>query len=112
MPEKNAGNIRNKMKRQDIYHKLKQQANRDKLKRRMLVKKQEEKEPALKAKRLAENVPETQETMKEIDETMVGGDAEVLKEQETDEFADYFVQGQVPKILVTTSKRASAVLFY
>lgn len=55
-----------------------------------------------------------------MDETIVGEDAEVcltivtktkvLEEEETDEFASYFDQSIRPKIMITTSKRPTAVL--
>ena len=36
-------------------------------------------------------------------------DEEVLQDQATDEWADYFNTQNEPKLLITTSKRASAV---
>ncbi|KAJ3371065.1 Ribosome production factor 1 [Kappamyces sp. JEL0680] len=100
--------IKNKMKRQEMFHKFKQAATQEKLKQRMKTKKAEAENPEEKAKRLAENQPKTMENTREFDETIVADDEEVKEEQETDEFAEYFKQGTPPKILVTTSRRATA----
>ena len=103
--------IKNKIKREQIYHKLKSEKSRAKLKQRLKQKKEEENNPELKAQRLAENVPATLETLREADETLVGDDEEVFMDEDTDEFASYFQQGMEPKILITTSKRASAHVY-
>lgn len=106
-----SGSIKNKIKREEVFHKLKSLKNREKLAKRLAQRKEEEKNPELKTARLAKNIPATQENLREADVTIVGDDAEVFEEQETDEFAAYFAQGVTPKILITTSRRASAVFF-
>ncbi|KAJ3240911.1 Ribosome production factor 1 [Chytriomyces hyalinus] len=99
--------IRNKMKRSEVVNKLRMEKARDKLKRRMKTRKEEENNPELKEERLAANVPQTLETLREEDETLVAADdEEVFASEETDEFASYF-NGTPPKILVTTSRRAN-----
>jgi ribosome production factor 1 len=102
--------IKNKIKRKEVYHKLKSEKNREKLKKRLGQKQVEKVDPSLKEQRLKENVPQTLETLRELDETLVGDDTEVFEEQETDEFASYF-NGTTPKLLITTSKRPSASVY-
>jgi len=51
----------------------------------------------------------TLENTREVDETIVDpNDEEVLQDEETDQFADYF-KGRHPKILITTGREASGV---
>lgn len=69
--------IKNKMKRQEMFHKFKQAATQEKLKQRMKTKKAEAENPEEKAKRLAENQPKTMENTREFDETIVADDEEV-----------------------------------
>ncbi|KAI8929255.1 anticodon-binding protein [Entophlyctis helioformis] len=103
--------IKNKHKREEVYHRLKAEKAQAKLKRRMKNKKDEAEDPELKKQRLATNVPQTLETLREADDTLVGDDDEVFADEETDELSSYFVQGLQPKILVTTSKRPSASVY-
>ncbi|KAJ3331362.1 hypothetical protein HDU76_003380 [Blyttiomyces sp. JEL0837] len=99
--------IRNKHKREEVYNKQRSEKARLKLKKRIKIKKAEEENPELKEERLKSNVPKTIENTREVDETVVeGDDEEVFKSEEIDEFASYF-NGQAPKILVTTSRRAN-----
>lgn len=58
--------------------------------------------------RLKENVPKTIDNTREKEDTFVEDDEEVAEEEATDEFAQYF-SGKAPKILITTSKRATPV---
>ncbi|TPX54920.1 hypothetical protein PhCBS80983_g05695 [Powellomyces hirtus] len=112
MPATDPNDIKNKMKRSDVVNRLKAEKARAKLKRRQRIAKEEEENPALKEERLKENVPKTLENMREMDETVVGeNDEEVFEEEETDEFKQYFADGVQPKIMVTTSKRASANVY-
>ncbi|KAJ3326396.1 Ribosome production factor 1 [Gonapodya sp. JEL0774] len=103
--------IRNKMKREEVFHKLKSEKRRSKLKARMATKKDEELNPELKEERLKKNVPKTLDNTREFDETVVGDDDEVLKEEEIDEFASYFRDGIQPNILVTTSRRPAKAVY-
>ncbi|KAJ3219162.1 Ribosome production factor 1 [Dinochytrium kinnereticum] len=102
----NPNDIRNKRKREEIYHKQKAEKNQQKLKKRLKTKEAEEENPELKEERLKENVPKTLENTREADETIVGDDDEVLKSEASDEFAQYF-NGLPPKILITTSRWAT-----
>ncbi|KAL2919154.1 Ribosome production factor 1 [Polyrhizophydium stewartii] len=103
--------IRNKLKREEVYHQLKHTKSKSKLKERMKRKREESDNPELREERLAKNIPQTLETLREADETIVENDEEVFADEETDELASYFVQGVQPKILVTTSKRPSASVY-
>ncbi|KAI8892397.1 anticodon-binding protein [Globomyces pollinis-pini] len=102
--------IKNKIKREEVYHKLKAEKNRLKLKKRQSIKKLEDQNPELKDKRLSENQPKTLESTREADETIVNDDEEVIEDEQTDEFASYF-NGLPPKVLVTTSRRAPAPVY-
>ncbi|RKO96205.1 hypothetical protein CXG81DRAFT_26860 [Caulochytrium protostelioides] len=99
--------IKNKMRREDLYNKLRQEKERKKLEERIARRKLEVSNPALKAQRLAENVPDTLERLREADDTMVDAeDAEVAEDEATDEFASYFNGEADPKIMVTTTHMA------
>jgi ribosome production factor 1 len=66
--------------------------------------------PELKQQRLAENIQKTLENTREVEETLVNGDEQVLEEEQFDEFAEYF-KGKPPKVLVTTSRRATQEIY-
>lgn len=69
----------------------------------------EQLDPSLKAKRLSENQPRTLDNTREIDPTIPDPeDQEVRLDEATDEFSSYFSGTSDPKILITTSRRASA----
>ncbi|KAJ3074146.1 Ribosome production factor 1 [Podochytrium sp. JEL0797] len=103
--------IRNKIKRSEVVNKLRMEKARTKLKRRMKTRKEEQANPELKEERLAANVPKTLENTREEDETMVDAeDEEVFASEETDEFASYF-NGKPPKIMITTSRRATPATY-
>ncbi|KAI9339313.1 anticodon-binding protein [Obelidium mucronatum] len=103
--------IKNKIKRSEVVNKLRTEKARQKLKRRMKTRKEEAANPELKEERLAANVPKTLENTREADETIVDADdEEVFASEETDEFAEYF-NGTTPKVLVTTSRRATPATY-
>ncbi|KAH8549460.1 anticodon-binding protein [Umbelopsis sp. PMI_123] len=102
--------IKNKAKREDIYHKQKAEKAKAKRERRLQLKKEEEKNPELKEARLKNNVPKTIDNTREKEDTFVEDDEEVAEEEAADEFAQYF-SGQAPKILITTSKRATPACY-
>ena len=101
--------IRNKVKRGQVYAKLK------------AAKKKEKKEQKAKRKREVEElgadappkqIPRTLDNTREADDTVVEPeDEEVQADVEGDEFAPYFDEGKVPKIMVTTRPRPSSKLF-
>ncbi|ORX61877.1 Brix-domain-containing protein [Hesseltinella vesiculosa] len=103
--------IKNKQKRENLYHKLKAEKAKKKLERRKQLAKDEAKNPELKEKRLRENVPRTLENTREHDDTMVDAeDEEVAEDIASDELASYF-SGKTPKIVVTTSKKCTKVTY-
>jgi ribosome production factor 1 len=92
------------------------------LEKRKALARLEEIDPARKEKRLEENQPRTIENTKEVDPTLPEAeDEEVLLDEATDEFSSYFTSGMQfslsiitdsdPKILITTSRRASANVY-
>ncbi|KAJ2080946.1 Ribosome production factor 1 [Coemansia sp. RSA 988] len=98
--------IKNKVKRGQVYEKQRTEKGKAKRLRRKELKKEEAENPELREARLRENVPATQENTREFDEAVVAdADEEVANEEEEDEFAQYF-NGQAPKVLVTTTPRA------
>jgi len=98
--------IKNKMRRQNVlFNKLKELKKLKKGLQKQRVKAVEEG----KAERLE---PLTIEDKREFDETMVvEEDEEILKQEDLDEFADYFDEKQTPKILMTTSENPSKYIF-
>ncbi|OZJ03793.1 hypothetical protein BZG36_03003 [Bifiguratus adelaidae] len=110
---KEASNIRNKLKREEVYHKRKVDKAKAKSAKRNQLQKEEEEDPEKKAERLTKNVPATIENTREYDETIVANeqeDSEIQEDEATDEFAQYF-QGQAPKIVITTSKSPSVASY-
>ena len=70
--------IKNKIKRNEVFHELKASKNQAKFQKRLALKKEEAKDPLLKEERLEKNIPATLENTREADETVVGEDEEVL----------------------------------
>jgi ribosome production factor 1 len=92
--------IANKEKRKKVFAEMKHKLNKERHEMRRERAKEEAKNPELKEKRLAENVPDTIEAKRVYDET-------IAQEMEgEDEFKEYFEEGKPPKVLITTSKRA------
>ncbi|VEU22840.1 DEKNAAC103928 [Brettanomyces naardenensis] len=93
--------IKNKELRRKIYGEIKHERSKERLKQRQERAKDEQDHPELKAKRLAENVPDTIESKRVFDETV---DAEVEGE---DDFDEYFKDlDKDPKVLITTNANA------
>jgi ribosome production factor 1 len=63
--------IKNKVKREEVFNKQRQTKNQIKLKKRLKQKKEEAANPELKEERLKNNVPNTLENTREFDETIV-----------------------------------------
>eukprot|EP00939_MAST-03C_sp_MAST-3C-sp1_P002603 g2603.t1 len=106
---RNVSGIKNKSKRQQIYAKVKKDKKKAKKERREKRKREEEE---LGDKAPPRQVPRTLDNTREADETVVGPeDAEVLEDEETDEFSDYFLRGKTPKIMVTTRPKPSTKLY-
>lgn len=98
-------NIKNKQRRQKVFSDLKHEKNKAKHKLRAERAKEERNDPSLKEKRLAENVPETLESKRVYDETIVD------EIEGDDEFNEMFSSDKEPKILLTTSKYAKKAAY-
>ncbi|KAF8527316.1 anticodon-binding protein [Gautieria morchelliformis] len=133
--------IRNKLKREDVYHASKKRRTQEKLKKRLEQVEEEKKDPAKKQKRLAENIPRTLDNTREFDPSLLTAnpaastsanapvdpsssispsvpqpDSEALFDVSTDPFAPYFSSSSTdspvtPKVLITTSQRATRVSY-
>ncbi|KAJ2921196.1 hypothetical protein H1R20_g15898, partial [Candolleomyces eurysporus] len=120
--------IKNKIKREQLAQKAKKAKAQAKLQKRLAQAKLETNDPAVKKKRLAENVPRTLDNMREFDPSIMTADpsssnqaegstsAEATQNEQnadisTDPFASYFNSIDdptlPPKVLITTSFKAS-----
>jgi len=108
MVVQNAGRIRNKIKRTEVYQKLKGLKKTTRRKLRALRSKEEEELGAAAAKQ----VPRTVETTRVPDHTVVEeGDTEVLGDEADDELARFWTNAQRPKIMVTTRPKPTQKIF-
>jgi len=102
----NISEIKNKIRRNEEWVKLKRQKKKEKKARQDERKKERE---ALGDEAPPKLVPKTIDNMREYDETTVGGkegteeDEEVEHDIVNDEFSEYFNKSYVPKILITCS---------
>ncbi|KIP09980.1 hypothetical protein PHLGIDRAFT_101801 [Phlebiopsis gigantea 11061_1 CR5-6] len=116
--------IKNKIKREEVARKQKREKGQSKLQRRLALAKAESDNPAAKKRRQLENVPRTLDNTREFDPSFLTANPAAAPQDTTepsaadilaDPFADYF-SGAVdptvpPKILVTTSKKATRVTY-
>ncbi|XXQ30021.1 Brix domain-containing protein [Plasmodiophora brassicae] len=101
--------IRNKIKRNEVYQRMKAERKKQASKERRERQKQHVK---LGDAAPPKAVPKTQESTRERDETMVDpADKEVIADQEMDEFALYFNASVKPKIAITTCRKPSGRMF-
>jgi ribosome production factor 1 len=107
----NPGHIQNRLKRSEVYGKY--------LLEKKALKRQKRIQRAKEAEALGEDVPAPKQTprtldnAREIEPTMVQpNDLEVMGDEATDEFADYFSDTVRPKIIITTRPRPSSKLFH
>ncbi len=104
-----APEIKNKVKRQEVYRKRK--SEKEQAKKAARLKRKLEREE-LGADAPPKKAPRTLDSMREADETVVApGDEEVLNEQADDEFATYFRSEKEAKVMITTRPRPSSHLF-
>eukprot|EP00516_Mucochytrium_quahogii_P001430 CAMPEP_0203745926 /NCGR_PEP_ID=MMETSP0098-20131031/1516_1 /ASSEMBLY_ACC=CAM_ASM_000208 /TAXON_ID=96639 /ORGANISM=" , Strain NY0313808BC1" /LENGTH=289 /DNA_ID=CAMNT_0050633851 /DNA_START=197 /DNA_END=1066 /DNA_ORIENTATION=- len=97
------------MKRREVYEKRKIQKEKEKQARRIQKKREAEE---LGAEAPAKETPKTLDNTREGDETVVeADDTEVLADEEEDEFAAYFDNSKIPKLMITTRPRPSSGLF-
>ncbi|EDO14950.1 hypothetical protein Kpol_365p6 [Vanderwaltozyma polyspora DSM 70294] len=96
-------NIKNKMRRQQLFADLKDQQNKERHTMRRKRAQEERENPEMKEKRLKENVTKTIESMRVYDETI-----NQAIEGDEDDLMKYFNSDskQPPKILVTTNVNA------
>lgn len=100
------GDIANKAKRNEVYHKEVVAKNKAR-KQARLKRKQEEADALAAGVELPAKKTKTVENSRKADETMVEvNDEEVLGDEATDEFAAYYANQVKPKVLMTTSVKA------
>ncbi|KAF8498726.1 Brix-domain-containing protein [Russula emetica] len=122
--------IKNKQKREGVFHKAKKEKGQAKLQRRLANAKLEADDPKAKQKRLAENIPRTLENTREFDPSFLTADlsaststaaaqqqptAEAAADIASDPFASYFSSTDdptiPPKVLITTSPKATRTTY-
>jgi len=103
------GQIRNKQKRQQVYAKVKAEKAKQRKEQRLKRKRDAQ---ALGEDAPPKQIPKTLDNTREHDKTIVQvGDDEVQREEEEDEFVQYFNNERTPKIMLTTRPRPSRHLF-
>jgi len=102
--------VKNKIKRNELYIQKRRLEIKEKIAKVKKRRKEEEKDPSKKEKRLAANQQKTLENTRDMEETFVKGDEEVLEEQKLDEFSTYFT-GELPKVLLTTAKNTTSHIY-
>lgn len=106
---RNPSKIKNKIKRQEVYGKYKEQ--KKKLKKKLREMKVAEVE-ALGEAAPPKQIPRTIENTRANDLTFVkDDDEEVAGDEMDDEFAEYFSNEKKPKIMITTRPKCSKKLF-
>ena len=106
---KNPSHIKNKLKRNEVYAKYK---NEKKVIKKKLRAERVKEIEALGDAAPPKQIPRTIENTREEEETMVkSDDAEVLGDEADDEFAKYFLNETNPKIMITTRPKASRKLY-
>jgi len=99
-----APDIKNKIKRQQVYHKLKREGGKAQRKARAL----RQKEAEALGEAAPAHVQRTLDNTREADDTMVQpGDEEVAAEDSFDEFSAHFSGDVPPRTLVTTGRYPS-----
>ncbi|OMJ24295.1 Ribosome production factor 1 [Smittium culicis] len=103
--------VKNKATRLKLYEQQKIEKAKAKREKRKQLAEIEKNDPEAKKTRLEENIPNTQENTREHDETIVEeDDEEVLEDEAQDEYSEYYT-GKVPKIVITTTKRATKTTY-
>jgi len=106
---KNISEIKSKIRRNEEWMKLKREKKKDKRARQDERKKEAEAAEERGEEAPEKLVPKTIDSMREYDETTVGGkegneeDEEVEHDVANDEFASYFAKTYEPKVLITCS---------
>ncbi len=109
MVRKDLSEIKNKIKRQEVYLKRKKEKEKEKFERKLQRRKEAEE---LGDAAPPKQVPKTLDSLREADNTTVeANDHEVIADEEDDEFAPFFSGEKKPKIMITTRPRPSGKLF-
>ena len=96
--------IANRVKRQEVYQRIKK-GKKDVKKAKKEQRKKDAEDPEKKDKPKA--VPKTLDNMREEDETiLLSEDEEVMNDEDEDEFAKYF-DGETPKTIITSANKPS-----
>ena len=96
--------IKNRMKRQEVYQRIKK-GKKDLKKAKKEQRKKDAEDP--EKKNLPKQEPKTLDNMREEDETiMLTDDEEVRNDEDEDEFAAYF-DGEAPKTIITSANKPS-----
>ena len=107
---KDASEIKNKHKRQEVVVRKRQAKQEEKMIERLKKKKirEEQGEDAM-----PKGKTKTIESMRVADETLIENaeDEDIKGEQEIDEFSSYFKNLTTPKIIMTTNRRPKGVRF-
>jgi ribosome production factor 1 len=99
--------IANRMKRQEVYQRIKK-GKKDIKKAKKEQRKRDAEDP--EKKDLPKQVPKTLDNMREADETiMLSEDEEIRNDEDEDEFARYF-DGETPKTIITSCNHPSKTL--
>ena len=112
---KSPGGIKNKIKRSEVYKKFKAQKKIAKKR----GKEEREKEAIELGEELPKQVPRTIENTRVINETFIEGDdgggggglTEIEGDEADDEFAQFFVKGRAPKVMLSTRPKCSRKLY-
>jgi ribosome production factor 1 len=104
--------IRNKIKRSEVYHRQKAEKKKDKREKRD-KKKREIAELGDSYVPEAKQIPRTLDNTRDLSETKLvdPNDESVLEMESHDEFANYFNGTIQPKVMITTKKYPSAKIF-
>lgn len=99
-------NTRQPIRKSQLFTEILQQKKDTKRARR---ESREKERKQLKDKAPAKEIPKTKERLRHADVTMIedSEDAEILKDEADDEFANFFKGRKNPKVLVTTGERPS-----
>lgn len=101
--------IKNRVKRTEVYRKQKKAKKHEKRERQEKRKRERE---TLGDQAPPKQVPKTLESTREVDDTFVSPeDEEVLQDEAEDEFAPYFQSLKEPKIMITTRPRPTKGVF-
>jgi len=102
--ERDLSGVKNKILRTELYQKQKMEKNKEK--RKLKERRKRDREEGGEDVGPPKQVQKTLDNLRVKDETMIEpDDEEVMQDAYTDEYANYFSGGTVPKILFTTCNR-------